>query len=90
MSEMEAVYKSSDVKILAWDERHYPAPLPELDRRIKTVAVLVEGANGDYTAYVGHGRPDWVALHGMKIPFEEAHAVFAPAGFILEREKYRV
>lgn len=52
-----------------------------------TVTVLVAGDVGDYAAYTGHGRAEWVAEFGDKISFEEA-CVHFPGGQ-LKKELYR-
>lgn len=49
------------------------------------VVVLVQGDIGDYAAYCGIGKPEWVADHGNKISFQEACLHFHD----LKREKYR-
>ena len=79
------------MKILGVNTRHYPMAGTYMGTHDEnppaTVAVLVEGDIGDYTCYVGHGSPAWVALHGDKISFEEACCHF-PGGQLV-REKYR-
>jgi hypothetical protein len=75
------------MNILSVNERWYPSP-DGLDRKPITV-VLVAGAIGDYTAYVGAGTKDdaeGIARHGDKLSFTEACCHF-PYG--LEEAKYR-
>lgn len=47
--------------------------------------VLVQGAIGDYTCYMGIGPAEFVRDHGNKVSFEMANAVFAG----ITRERYR-
>ena len=53
--------------------------------RLSVRAVLVSGAIGDYTVYVGIGTSDWVRDYGNKVDFETACLLFAG----LDRERYR-
>ena len=71
--------------ILGVNTRQYPMQREFLGVAISVV--LVAGTVGDYAAYAGQGTPEWVAVHGDKIPFEEA-CVHFPGGQ-LERKKYR-
>lgn len=76
----------SFLKILGVNTRYYPNQFDQFNPP-PTVAVLVAGDIGDYTCYVGHGDPNWVAQWGDKISFEEACAHF-PMGQ-LKKELYR-
>ena len=54
-------------------------------RGCEVTTVLLSGAVGDYTAYVGAGPVEWVADHGNKIPFELAQILFPG----IEETRYR-
>jgi hypothetical protein len=56
----------------------------DLVRQPVTV-VLVSGAIGDYTVYLGIGVPEWVADHGNKLAFEYAVGLFPG----LDAKRYR-
>jgi len=71
-------------KIVAVERRTYPCQFMPEDPPA-TLFVLVEGMIGDYAAYVGHGREDWVSRFGHKLSYDEAVQVFPG----LTKEKYR-
>jgi len=52
---------------------------------LEVETVLLSGAIGDYTVYVGAGEPAWVADHGNKVPFELASLIFPG----IEERRYR-
>lgn len=97
---MEVFVEGDPPKIIGVSTRYYPAQasvvnhprsrfLPQYDQSgdpPPTVCVLVAGDIGDYAAYVGHGKPDWVAKFGDKISFDEACCHFPEQ---LVRERYR-
>ena len=59
-----------------------------LQEQCTVTTVLVTGPLGDYAAYHGFGKPEWVADHGDKMRFEEACMHF-PGGQLV-RELYRL
>ena len=71
--------------IIGQNERCYPSESSPLKGYIEVIVVLVEGTIGDYAAYIGEGRPEWVAAFGNKISFREAREHFPN---IIE-DKYR-
>ena len=80
------------MKIIGKNRRFYPIEpifeeIPPQDRMFPTTVVLVEGEIGDYAAYIGHGRPEWIAQFGDKISFEEA-CIHFPSGQ-LKKQLYR-
>lgn len=99
----EIALEEQNGRILGVNTRHYPAQASAIghqgfviagegyfdqsDNPPPTVVVLVQGMIGDYAAYCGHGKPEWVKAHGDKLSFEEACCHF-PGGLV--REKYRV
>lgn len=100
---VEAPPAFEDGRILGVSTRHYPAQASVIGHRgfilpddgyidqsedpPPTVVVLVQGRIGDYAAYAGHGKPEWVRAHGDKIRFEEA-CIHFPSDQ-LRRELYR-
>jgi len=52
---------------------------------VRVTAVLLSGAIGDYTAYVGVGDAAWVGEHGNKVPFPVAALMFPG----IEQGRYR-
>lgn len=70
--------------IISINTKCYPSE--EREGMVCLTTVLVEGAIGDYAAYIGEGSPQWVARHGKKLFFDEAILHFPGLG----RENYRL
>ena len=68
--------------ILNTNNRCYPS---ETGGSVLISAVLVEGYIGDYAVYIGQGSPEYIALHGDKLSFDEAKIHFP--GIV--KENYR-
>ena len=73
-------------KIMGVNTRSYPSEW-QAEGYVDVVTVLVAGDIGDYAAYSGQGKPEWVARFGNKVRFEEACCHF-PGGQ-LEKARYR-
>jgi len=70
--------------IIGINDRSYPS---QDNNYVNVTVVLVQGNIGDYAAYIGQGKADWVAKYGNKLSFEEA-CIHFPGGQ-LKRELYR-
>jgi hypothetical protein len=70
--------------IIGVDKRCYPSNLTDRGY-VEITVVLVEGAIGDYAAYIGHGTKDFIRSSGDKLSFREAQQHFPD----IEKEKYR-
>lgn len=71
--------------ILGINDRVYPQEYPP-ETYVNVRVVLVGGAVGDYSAYIGSGSPEFIKRFGNKLSFEEASVHFLS----LEKERYRL